>query len=262
MAGPVQRAVHGKRDAAGLVVIITNDYSSTPHLRELKGTKHDGHSLQGVFTALGFTVCWERNVTGGSMHRIIKELRDLKFAEVKGYQCIVFVFAGHGCEGDYLCMQDGSKLQINGDIVDPLLPRNAQQIGSIKKAFLIDACRGTQETLTTLVPRSCSIPCARGGTLMDTLRVSTDGNFLLAYSTLPMHIAYESGVDGGAWLSTMVKLLSEKQSSLLSLDLEYILTEVNKVMSEKQGSSVQQPDRVVRLNGHINLDLKGNYSGG
>jgi hypothetical protein len=257
MAGPVQRAVRS-RGANGLVVIVTNDYSSTRDLSELKGTIKDGHALSQAFRLLGFAVCWERNVSGNALCGLVAEIRTLKLQQVRGYCGIIFVFAGHGCEGDYLWMQDGTKLHIITDIVDPLLPKNAKEIGMIGKAFLIDACRGERSTETVLVPRYNSIPnrslsSVRGGSLMESLKVCEDGNFIVAYSTLPMHKAYESERNGGEWLSTLAKLLNKGVSSLPSPDLEYLLTEVNKVMSEKQGPTFQQPDRLSRLNGHITL---------
>ena len=257
MTRPVQTAL--RKGATGLVVIITNDYSSTPRipgsedLPELKGTLHDGHMLSSAFTGLGFAVCWQRNVSGHAMVAIITELKNLKFSDMKGYGSIIFVFAGHGCEGDYLWMQDRTKIQIS-NVVDPLLPKNAQQIASIKKAFLIDACRGKQTTETVVVPRSSSPPDTRGGSLMDVMKVCGDGNFLLAYSTLPMHKAYENPGSGGVWLSTVARLLSERR---YLFSLECLLTEVNEEMMGKmqgQGSSSQQPEKLSRLNGHINLD--------
>ena len=243
------------------MVIITNDYSSTPRipgsedLPELRGTVHDGHMLSSAFTSLGFAVCWQRNVSGHAMASIIAELRNLKFSDVKGYGSIIFVFTGHGCEGDYLWMQDGSKIQIR-NVVDPLLPKNAQQIATIKKAFLIDACRGKQTTETVVC--SCP-PDARGGSLMDVMEVCGDGNFLIAYSTLPIHKAYENPGSGGVWLSTVARLLSERRSLF---SLECLLTEVNEEMMgemQGQGSSSQQPEKLSRLNGHINLDPRCNF---
>lgn len=266
MAGRIQRAICGTQGAIGLVVIITNDYSTpripgTDHLCELKGTFQDGQALSGAFAALRFAVCWERNVSGPTLHMIISEIRTLKFSQVGEYRCIMFVFAGHGCKGDYLWMQDGTKLQIHSDVVTPLLPRSAKAIGGIKKAFLIDACRGEQETRTVLVPRSSSMPNgaseARGGSLIDSMKVCEEGNFLIAYSTMPMHKAYEDTRTGGVWLSTLARLLNEKRG-LVSLD--YLLTEVNEEMERMQETKPQQPEKFSRLNGHIKLDPNSNYN--
>lgn len=264
--GPVQRAICATQGAIGLVVIISNDYSTprspgSEHLSELKGTLQDGKALSQAFAALRFAVCWERNVTGAMLCRIISEMRNLKFSLVKDYRCIMFIFAGHGCEGDYLWMQDGSKLQIYIDVVTPLLPKSAKVIGNIKKVFLIDACRGERETQTILVPRSSSLPTGasetRGGSLLESVKVCEEGNFLIAYSTMPMHKAYEDNRTGGVWLSTLARLLNERRSLFC---LDYLLTEVNEEMMARMQDSTkcQQPEKYSTLNGHIILDPNSN----
>ena len=53
-----------KQDSVGLVIIITNDYSSTKELSTLNGTKEDGKALSEAFAKLNFTVQWEKNVNG------------------------------------------------------------------------------------------------------------------------------------------------------------------------------------------------------
>jgi hypothetical protein len=261
--GPVQKAISEHEGATGLVVIITNDYFSTPNLSELKGTEKDGHALSHAFGLLNFAVCWKTNVSGNALCQIIREMGSLKSHQVRGFQAIIFVFAGHGCEGDSLWMQDRTKLHIIHDVVDPLLPKNAKEIGNVKKAFLVDACRGEQPTQTTLVPRSNSVPGSggsdsrgspdsRGGSLVDMTKVCGDGNFLIAYSTLPKHKAYENTGSGGVWLSTLAELLFQNKSLF---SLEYLLTEVNEEMVNKmQGSSFQQPEKLSRLNGHLSLE--------
>ena len=244
--------------ATGLIVIVTNDYSNLPaaaagggSLPKLKGAHLDGESLSGAFRELGFAVCWMENVVKHSLQGIMWELRNLKFSSVQKYRCIIFVFAGHGCEGDNLIMQDGSKFQVVQDIIDPLLPKNSKEIGSIQKIFLIDACRGEGTTQTVFVPRSAS---HRGGSLIGSEEVAQEGGFMLAYSTLPMHKAYEDPRHGGLWFSTLAKLLREKRHLC---SIENLLTAVNKEMKARMGGSqFQQPEKVVRLNEIICLNPK------
>jgi hypothetical protein len=190
---------------------------------------------------------------------MVAEIRNLKFHQVKDFCGIIFVFAGHGGEGDYLWMQDGTKLQIIRDVIDPLLPKNAKEVGNIKKAFLIDACRGEQPTQTTVMLRSSYDPELRGleWSLVDAMKMHGGGNFLIAHSTLPMLKAYENTGSGGVWLSTLAELLSQKK---YLFSLEYLLTAVNEEMVKKmQGSSFQQPEfqqpeKWSRLDGHLSLE--------
>lgn len=242
-------------DAIGLVVIITNDYSNTRDLITLSGTQRDGQALSVAFSKLNFAVCWEKNVTSFQLANIIGDMAKLRYEWVKKYRCIIFVFAGHGKEGDNLCMQDGTRIQTNSNIVIPLLPKNAREIGNIKKAFLIDACRGENITATELVPRGSSESQSRGGSVVELARVPSEGNFLIAHSTMPKHEAYESTDKGGVWLSTVASLLKRKGDHLRSLQV--LLTEANTEIAkslQQKDSKFQQAEQFSRLNGVINLD--------
>ena len=214
-----------KQDSVGLVIIITNDYSTTKELSTLNGTKEDGKALSEAFAKLNFTVQWEENVNGDQLKLIVKDIARLNASDCR---CIIFVFSGHGQEGDYIFMQDNSKHQIYDAIVHPLLPKNAKGIGSIQKAFLIDACRGGEKAAIAYVPKGLK------ERLMDKLKkVSAEGNFLVAYSTLPKQLAYETD-KGGVWLSTVATLLNEGKH-LNSLG--DFLTMVNKCMMEDNFST-------------------------
>ena len=241
----VSNAVLRSPRAIGLAVIITNNYSTSPSLglAKLDGALLDGQALSAAFTGLKFAVCWVKNASRHSLGRIMFDLRNLKFSSVRNYRCIIFIFAGHGCEGDCLVMQDGSKLRVTSDIIDPLLPKNSKEIGSIEKLFLIDACRGQEKTQTSLAPRSVG---NRGGSLVAMQEVAQEGGFMLAYSTLPEHKSYEDPRNGGLWFSTLARLLSEKRH-LCSVD--NLLTQVNTEMKRRMcGSQFQQPEKLSRLN--------------
>ena len=248
--------------AIGLAVIITNDYGTTESLAKLTGTQRDGQSLCEAFTRLKFDVLWKRNVNQFLLMQIIYGLSRLKYHKVKHYRCIILIFAGHGCEGDCLWTQDGKKVHITSQVVTPLLPKQAMEIGAIPKIFLIDACRGDKKTQTVVVPRSSSSPKPveevqpRGGSLCE-MRVPEEGNFMIAYSTLPQHKAYEDPEKGGVWLSTLAKLLTEGKSLN---SLECLLTDVNEEIIGNNPREFQQPEKFSRLNKIINLDPACNNS--
>lgn len=158
----------------------------------------------------------------------------------------MFIFAGHGCKKDELYMQDEIKVKPLESIVLPLLPGDCNELGSIPKVFLIDACRGTLKTKTTLTPRGSidqeeSVHESRGGIIRDMHVVPAEGNFLLARSTLPRHKAYEDNQKGGLWLSQLAELLSDLK---MKMSIDDILTKVNENLMEKQqglSEYIQQP---------------------
>ncbi len=260
----VRKVVELTPGAIGLAVIITNDYSTTSSLRSLPGAEKDGESLQEALADLKFAVHWKRNVNSGEFVEIIREISSLKHSLVKEFRCILFVFAGHGDEGDTLYMQDGAKLHLNQDVITPLYPEKAREIGNIKKAFLIDACRGNKSTETTLVPRSGFIPDEsgeRGGSSVG-FEVPRESGIFIAHSTLPSHKSYEDKTVGGVWLSTVARLLKEKK---YLFSLTYLLEKANEeIMESKNGSNApvkefQQPAMTSTLNGVIRLNPNSEF---
>lgn len=261
MSSVVENVVRARPGAHGLAVIVANDdYSqSPPHLRleNLPGAARDGQALSQALGGLNFAVHLVKNISRHALMQLVHEMSRLRYHMVKDYCCILFVFAGHGCEGDYLYMPSGEKVQVAGEVVGPLVPASSQEIGNIPKVFLIDACRGSGDTDTVLVPRSSLAGGgARGGTLIDRIRVAAEGEYLLAYSTLPRRKAYEVPGKGGVWLSTLARLINERQHLQ---SFEGLLTKVNEeVKGRLQGEkSFQQPERYSRINGFICLDPRG-----
>ena len=267
MAGEVRGAVEKAPGAVGLAVIITNDYSTTPREKDLDalpGTLKDGNALSDALTGLKFAVCWTKNVDKGTFGEIIRDISHLKHSMVKAFQCILFVFAGHGDIGDIIFMQDGAKIHLEEEVITPLRPENSKEIGNIQKAFLIDACRGKEDTGTALVPRSGCVPNEsgneRGGSIVTT-ETPKGGGILVAHSTLHSHKSYESKEVGGVWLSTVARLLKERK---YLFSLEYLLTKANEeIMKEKNGDSTrvksfQQPVKKSTINKVICLDPNGN----
>lgn len=266
MAGEVRRTLEDTPGALGLAVIITNDYSTIPRekrkeLEELPGTIKDGEALSEAFKDLKFAVCWKTNVDNGTLAAMIRDLKTLEHCLVKKFRCIIFVFAGHGDSDDVIYMQDCTKVYLEKDVVTPLLPENSDQIGNVPKAFLIDACRGKEDTQTAVVPRksrSGHVPeetGERGGSEVS-FEIPKGSNVLLAYSTLSKHKSYESVNVGGVWLSTVARLLKEKQYLFC---FEHLLTRANEaIMEEKNGNSkgkhFQQPIKSSTLNKIICLD--------
>lgn len=257
-ADVLERVVRTTPGANGLAVIITNDnYSRSPprlKLANLPGAARDGLALKQALSGLKFAVHLARNISTDALRGLVYGISCLRYHMVKDYCCIIFIFAGHGCEGDYLYMPDGGTVQVGTDIVNPLVPENSVDIGSIPKVFLIDACRGTEDTKVVFVPRgSLDSSEARGGSLIHRIKVAARGEYLLAYSTMPRHKAYEIPGEGGVWLSTLARLLNERQHLQ---SFESLLTKVNEELKEKlQGAmNFQQPERYSRINGFISLD--------
>lgn len=170
----------------------------------------------------------------------------------------MFIFAGHGCEDDELYMQDWNRVELVKDIVSPLLPGHCKELGNIPKVFLIDACRGTLPTKTTLSPRGSSAQkeatLDRGGRVMVMNLIPENGNFLLARSTLSEHKAYEDKQSGGLWLSHLAEVLTDLKEKM---SMDDILSKVNENLLKRQQAlreSFQQPIKESTLNRILYLE--------
>ncbi len=223
----------------GFALIISNDYSNTPELPTLTGTKVDAKLMDETFKALKFDTRPEHNLGRGRLMEIMRETAGRNYP--KSCKAIAVVFAGHGNSDDCLCMQDGNTVTIFREIVEEFLPGKAPTIGSIPKLFFIDACRGDATTQSVTVPRG-------GGNKVATLRVPDQGNFLLAHSTMPNYEAYELKGKGGIWMTSLARKLRTSRKSV-----EDILSEVNQDMmqlfqSPEWSGRMQQPEKLSRLN--------------
>jgi len=83
-------------------------------------------------------------------------------------------------------------------------------------------------------------------------RVTPEGNYLIAYSTMPEHKSYELQGKGGIWMTTLADKLCTSHDSI-----EDILTMVNEEMREKYQKAgqppMQQPEKKSRLNKRLFL---------
>ena len=248
----IQETIVEEPEANGLAIIISNDYCSSSHLHTLNGAYKDGENMYQAFKHLKFATHWECNVTDQRLMQLIYDATHYcSYHQLENYKCIAFVFAGHGCAMDHIYMQDEELVSIT-NIVQSFLPRSAPHIAILPKLFLIDACRGNKVINPVLVPRgSAEIPqenaVERGVTEVSKLRLPPEGNYLIAYSTMPEHKSYEQFGEGSIWITILAEKLCTSHASI-----EDILTEVNEKMMEKYQTflkcPMQQPEKTSCLN--------------
>lgn len=237
----VDDAVSLSPTANGLALIIANDYVNTG-LKPLKGTIKDGEKMRRSLSELNFATLFMQNASTEDTVSLLRSAAN--FAKYPtSYRRIVVVFSGHGTVENKLYAGDGFTISID-DIIDAFLPHRAPHVGSTPKIFLIDACRGKQTDRGTLVPK--------GGEVVECLKVPSTGNFLVAYSTTPNHLAFESE-GGGVWMSALADKIVSTNKSILD-----VLTDVNEEMTARlgvgtSGGHIQQPELVSRLTESVNL---------
>ena len=198
---PIAQLVLQMPAKQGLAIIITNDYSICDDtLSTLKGPKIDGETICKVFNGFNIATYRKHNVLHGEIELVLKQVANLNRLPIKSYESISFFFSGHGgTEGVYF--QDGSMMAVQ-DIVRPLFPVNACEIGNVPKLFFIDACRGNKTLPSVIVP-SGRVPSA--GKMV---AIPDEANTLVAYATMTRFMAHE--YNGGIWTQALMRKLQTR----------------------------------------------------
>ena len=237
-------AVTKVENPRGLAVIVTNEYP---------GMRKDGRAMENAFGSLGFATLWKPNISSEDMKALVKSV--VKYFQDKPPPedyVVAFVFSGHGDEGDLLIGEDGRNVHLNNEIVQPLAEE--QEIGNIPKLFFINACRGENELKPVVKLKRKS---ARE-------LITAKGNYYVAYSTIPKHVAYTSGDpnSGSAWIQILAKNLKESKESLSNI-METTSSELWAMYKEHPSVDIaQQTETVSRLHcGPIYLHPKTDSPG-
>ena len=186
----ISECVVGNPTARGLGIIITNDYSQT-----LLGTCKDGYNLLETLIHSDFIVLWLHNINNQTISDVMDEVKSLEEHEsrefIQKYECILFAFSGHGLNNKYIMMQDNSIVNIETDILEPLLPSSIRKFGEVPKVLLIDASRGSSVTATVSTKFALDVITKE--------TIPAEGNYLLACATMPGHYSFMY-TKGSAWM--------------------------------------------------------------
>ena len=255
---PIEELVKSAPDAIGIALILANDYDTKDKRPgrppPIKGPHKDASYAKEVFESLG-TVCHKvLNVGEVETMRACRSVAGYHY-DTEKYKWIVVVFSGHGKREGELWGQDGSIIHIER-MIDLFQPENSPQNAVIPKVFLFDMCRGEEISSSILVSRGDEEPGnlqARGGKVLEQLRMPVEGNMLIAYSTLPRMKAFESDT-GGLWLSHLLRRLQDQNSSISEI-LNDVNEDVNKVYQSCKDDSgrylMQQPEHRSTLHGNV-----------
>ena len=259
----VATTVESQAGANGLALILCNDYATTSpclNLVQLPGAITDGQKMKDSFTKLNYATILKCNL---AMQGVVDILREISRhnSYPRTYRRIVVVFSGHGTSGQQLYANDGNTFTIK-DMVMLLGPRQAPHLGNTPKLFFIDACRGNFKDQGIYIPKGevvvpKDVPVPKGGNVLDSIRVPSEGNCLIAYSTLPEHLSFESASEGGLWMSCLAQKVVTMNKTVTD-----ILIDVNRELIEKFNydglKEIQQPEYISQLNEPINFFAEAN----
>ena len=238
-------------ECLGLALVIANDYkdnAASTGRTHLPGTLADSNDYNETFVEyLKYKVVVRCNLKGNGIRRaiddLISEARDCPFGREEA--CIAFVFCGHGDEG-VIVGQDGVKVRLEEIFNRFQSSAENRHLARLVKLFFIDACRGVNEDRGVLTPR--------GGEIALEKLVPSEGNMLIAYSTLPQYQAYELKFKGNPRGLFSCFLNQElRKDANIEESLENIITIVTTRMVEeskkysKENVKFQIPQKVATL---------------
>jgi len=243
----------------GLAVIVTNEYKKVPR-GHLPGMKKDGRAMENAFGSLGFATLWKPNISSEDMKALVKSVvkyfqdnpppKDYVVQDnppPKNY-VVAFVFSGHGGEGDLLIGEDNGDVHLISEIVKPLAEEHA--IGNIPKLFFVNACRGKNELKPVVMLKRSAREL-----------ITAEGNYYVAYSTIPDHVAYGDPKSGSTWIQILAKNLQDR-SEPVSVIVETTNGELWKMYeTHPEIRKWQQPESVNRLRGPVCLRPKADSPG-
>ena len=230
----VSQAIQQNEISKGIAIIIGNQLSIRYPKDVLKGPYFDLSVMESAFKTLRYTVLPFLNASKQEILEIVREVSQLfpvESCKPLCYRRIVFLFAGHGHNNQFIHAEDGD-VDVNQDVVYPLMPEQSPNLANIPKLIFIDACRGKGRD-----PGVCvSVP--RG----EKIRVPKLSNYLLVYSTLPTMKAFENDL-GGFWMQTLARELCNPCN--IKKGIHGIIIEVNRQligMLNNIRHDLQQPE--------------------
>lgn len=251
-------AIREKPVSNGLAILIGCTRSYRKDQKPLQGVSRDLDSLEKTCKHLMFAVLCLKDPSSEQIKKVIKHVSRFDKEGLRlppSWKRIIVTFSGHGerlGERSCLCAKDDS-VDIQADIVDPLLPVNAKHVAQLPKLFFIDACRGDkQDDGMEIVVWPPSQP--EGFQARGSPRVSSKGNYLLACSTLIDYQSFEDPNFGGIWMQLLCAGLVDANN--IDKSIYDVLTEVNGKMEKwcnENNQPVQQPILQSALNEEIKL---------
>ncbi len=226
----LQETIDQRPVANGLAIIVANarSWNEAPPLH---GVYRDLEAMKRTFEELRYATFPIYDATADQIKGLVRAAAHPSGVPLypQSYKRLVFAFAGHGDVG--VIQTHTGPVNLLHDVIEPFQPRKSPHIGDFPKLFFIDACRGTQTP-----DNGTEVPIPRGANGKSQL-LPSEGNYLLAHSTLSNMKAYEK--DGGLWMQTVAKMLREEQDSVGD-----VLQKVNRHVIKKFGNlgyPLQQP---------------------
>jgi len=246
------------RHKVGIALIVSNDYRGTSR-PPLPGTEKDASTMSAAFSFLGYEIVLRRNITRDNFLTECKTLAGYDYSLSNGCKRIAVIFSGHGFE-QKLILQDDKAVTMD-ELLNAFKPLSSgnNTLANTVRMFFIDACRISESDSSgnpsgnrgedpginvALLSRS-----PRGGRF-NVLKVSSEAEIIIAYSTTEKHKAFEDG-SGGLWIQYLAQELCTSDKSL-----QTVLTDTNNKLTkhfENIDHSIQTAQFISQLTKDIYL---------
>ena len=226
-------------------MLVTCDYNyEESSLDAVDGPNDDAKEMKTTFDELGYYVVQLKNETAtkDEIDKVLWQLNAYleKYDKQKENKVLIFAFSGHGKEVEKKVGMQDDKIKVvmkevlatyDGypiSVIDEILPHFVQHsnVFQIPKLFFINACRGEREI---------QLKAVLGGRKFPKTPNYTVGNYLIAYATIPDHVAYDKW-----WMNQLAVKIRSRKYEPLSIILDDLAKEIKEEL---------QPEYVSRLRG-------------
>lgn len=198
--------------------MIFNNKEFAGDLTERRGTDIDRDKLAETFTALKFEV---RRYEDKSDSAILQYVTKASLEDHSKFDCFVCCILSHGAAG-VVYGSNGKTLPIR-KLTDRLCAQSCLSLSGKPKIFVIQACQG--ESIQRAYPSMEADATGETEKL-----IPGEGDFLLAYSTVPGYKSFRDTEDGSFFISKLTEMLNTYADRESVLD---ILTRVNEGVGDE-----------------------------
>ena len=226
----------------GLAIVISMEEKPESSARE--GGRIDRLRIVALLKELGFEVTVLVDKSAAVINRTLRTISQSD--DLVGTDCFVGVIMSHGTMvgGESIfTAADGERVELKSDVFNCFKATQCEALAGKPKIFFINCCRGGTRM-------------GRTGALADDdavdeepikVKVPTEGDFLVAYSTLPGFVSFRDRSKGTYFISTLVDVMSARPEED---SLHEMLTTVNREIADSHADTSRKAQT-------MHLDARG-----
>lgn len=229
------------------MIVNMNNFQAKAKVSDREGSEVDVEGLRNLFEGLDFM---PKTLIDLTKDKLLDEFREITSYHLKAYDCLVVCIMSHGYK-DHFIASDGEKIEIQ-TIQKMFDNKNCKTLCGKPKLFFINACRGPDVDVGTVVEESCyqerkpsSEP--KNSSKVDDQHETTAENadMFTAFSSVEGYVSHRDTKEGSWFFRHLINVFKEYAGTD---NVDSLLTKVtNQVNSEGKLEKKQVSQKVSHL---------------